>query len=108
VLHGNFGYSFKWQQPVGTLIWERLRLTLVLSVAALFFTWAVALPIGVLTAVRRYSLTDYVFTFDAFLGLSVPGFLLGLVLMYIGVTVFGENLGAPEADPRRRNLLRAA
>ncbi len=93
VLHGNFGYSFKWQQPVGTLIWERLGLTLVLSISALFFTWAVALPIGILTAVRRYSLADYVFTFIAFLGLSVPGFLLGLVRMYVGVTVFDENLG---------------
>ena len=60
VLHGNFGYSFKWQQPVGTLIWERLGLTLILSISALFFTWAVALPIGVLTAVRllRWRITS--------------------------------------------------
>jgi len=92
VLHGNFGYSFKWQQPVGSLIGERLGLTLILSVSALLFTWAVALPIGVLSAVRR-SVADYLVTFVSFLGLSVPGFLLGLVLMYIGVTVFGENLG---------------
>lgn len=93
VVHGNFGYSFKWQQPVGSLIGERLGLTLVLSVSALLFTWAVALPIGVFSAVRRYTIADYVVTFISFLGLSVPGFLLGLVLMYVGVTVFGENLG---------------
>jgi peptide/nickel transport system permease protein len=93
VAHGNFGYSFKWQQPVGSLIGERLGLTLVLSISALLFTWAVALPIGVFSAVRRYTFADYLVTFLSFLGLSIPGFLLGLVLMYIGVTVFGENLG---------------
>ena len=68
VVHGNFGYSFKWQQPVGSLIGERLGLTLVLSVSALLFTWAVALPIGVFSAVRRYTIADYVVTFISFLG----------------------------------------
>ncbi len=93
VAHGNLGYSFKWQQPVGSLIGERLGLTLALTISALLFTWAVALPIGVFSAVRRYTFADYLVTFLSFLGLSIPSFLLGLVLMYVGVTVFGENLG---------------
>jgi peptide/nickel transport system permease protein len=93
VLHGNFGYSFEWQQPVSALIGERMGLTLILSISALLFTWAIALPIGVYSAVKRYSWGDYLFTFVSFLGLSVPGFLLGLVLMYVGITVFGENIG---------------
>ena len=47
VVRGDFGYSFEWQQPVVSLIGERIGLTLVLSVSTLFFTWAIALPIGV-------------------------------------------------------------
>ncbi|MBU6496939.1 MAG: ABC transporter permease [Rhodospirillales bacterium] len=93
VAHGNFGYSFQWQQPVSTLIWGRMGLTLLLSLAALLFTWAIAFPIGVYSAVHKYSVFDYVFTFLGMLGLAVPGFLLGLVLMYIGIAYFGEDLG---------------
>ncbi len=93
ILHGDFGYSFKWQQPVSALIWERMGLTLILSVATLLFTWAVALPIGVYSAVRRYSVLDYIFTLLGFLGLAVPSFLLALVLMYLGVSVFHQDIG---------------
>lgn len=93
VLVGDFGYSFQWQQPVSTLIGERMALTLILSVATLLFTWAVALPIGVYSAVRRYSIGDYFFTFLGFIGLAVPGFLLALVLMYVGVSVFHSDVG---------------
>ena len=50
---GDFGYSFQWQQPVSGLIGERMGLTLILSVSTLLFTWSVALPIGVYSAVRR-------------------------------------------------------
>ena len=93
LFRGDLGYSFQWQQPVSSLIGERVGLTVVLSLATLLFTWAVALPIGVYSAVRRYSLGDYVFTMLGFVGLAVPGFLFGLVLMYVGVTVFHEDLG---------------
>ena len=93
VMVGDFGYSFQWQQPVSTLIGERMGLTLILSVATLLFTWSVALPIGVYSAVRRYSIGDYVFTFIGFIGLAVPGFLLALVLMYVGVSVFHSDVG---------------
>ena len=74
ILHGDFGYSFKWQQPVSALIGERMGLTLVLSFATLLFTWAIALPIGVYSAVRRYSFGDYFFTLLGFIGLAVPEF----------------------------------
>lgn len=93
LLRGDFGYSFQWQQPVSALIGERMGLTLLLSLATLLFTWAIALPIGIYTAVRRYSWGDYIFTFIGFAGLAVPGFLLGLVLMYIAITWFGTNVG---------------
>lgn len=93
VMVGDFGYSFQWQQPVSSLIGERMALTLILSLSTLLFTWSVALPIGVYSAVRRYSIGDYFFTFVGFIGLAVPGFLLALVLMYVGVSVFHSDVG---------------
>lgn len=59
---GDFGISFEWQQPVSDLIWERMALTLVLALSTLIATWAIALPIGVYSAVRKYSIGDYFFT----------------------------------------------
>jgi peptide/nickel transport system permease protein len=93
VAEGNFGYSFKWQQPVSSLIGERMGLTLVLSFATLLFTWAIAFPIGVYSAVRRYTWGDYLVTLLGFLGLAVPGFLLALALMYAGITWFHQDVG---------------
>ncbi len=93
VVQGDFGFSFKWQQPVSSLIGERMGLTLILSFATLLFTWAIALPIGVYSAVRRYTWGDYIVTMLGFIGLAVPNFLLALTLMYIGVTVFHADLG---------------
>lgn len=93
VARGDFGFSFKWQQPVSSLIGERMGLTLILSLATLLFTWAIALPIGVYSAVRRYTWGDYIVTMLGFIGLAVPNFLLALTLMYIGVTVFHADLG---------------
>ncbi|MDJ0390018.1 ABC transporter permease [Roseomonas sp. E05] len=93
VLQGDFGQSFEWQQPVWPLIRERLGLTLLVTLSALLFTWAVALPIGIYSAVRKYSLADYLFTFLGFVGLAVPGFLLGLLVMYVAVTWFGQSVG---------------
>ncbi len=93
IFHGDFGLSFEWQQPVGDLIWERMALTLLLTFSALLVTWGIALPVGVFSAVKKYSLGDYVVTFLSFLGLAVPSFLLALVLMYVAAVEFGQNVG---------------
>lgn len=85
VLHGDFGNSFKYQRPVVDLLNERIPRTIALSLASIFFTWIIAIPIGILSALKKYSVWDYFFTFLSFLGLSVPAFLLALVLLY---TVF--------------------
>ncbi|MDF0603792.1 ABC transporter permease, partial [Psychromarinibacter sp. C21-152] len=92
VLQGDFGISFEWQQPVGQLIWERMALSVTLALATLMFTWAVALPIGIYSAVRKYSLGDYFFTTIGFIGLATPNFLFALVLMYIAVVHFGSDV----------------
>lgn len=90
---GDFGLSFEWQQPVGDLIWERMALTLLLTVSALLMTWGIALPVGVFSAVKKYSIADYLVTGLSFLGLAIPSFLLALVLMYVAAVEFGQNVG---------------
>ena len=93
VLRGDFGLSFEWQQPVGDLIWERMALTLALTFATLLATWGIALPVGVFSAVRKYSIGDYIATFFSFLGLAVPSFLLALVVMYVAAVEYGQEVG---------------
>ena len=98
VFHGDFGLSFEWQQPVGDLIWERMALTLLLTFSALLVTWGVALPVGVFSAVKKYSIADYLVTFVSFLGLAIPSFLLALVLMYVAAVKFGQSVGGLFSD----------
>ena len=93
ILQGNFGMSMEWRRPVLEVIDDRLALTIVVSVVALLFTWAVALPIGIYSAVRQYSFGDYVFTFVGFFGLATPSFLLALVVLYLSFSLFGANVG---------------
>ncbi|MEQ5778509.1 ABC transporter permease [Thalassospira sp. NFXS8] len=92
VVQGDFGISFEWQQPVGQLIWERMALSVTLALSTLVFTWAVALPIGIYSAVRKYSIGDYIFTTIGFIGLATPNFLFALVLMYVAVAYFGADV----------------
>ena len=68
-------------------------MTIVLSLGSVFITWLIAFPIGIYSAVKQYSLGDYVFTFIGFIGIAVPGFLLALVLMYVRFKYFGETIG---------------
>jgi len=90
---GDFGASMEWQRPVTEVIGDRLWLTMVVSVAAIILTWGIALPIGVYSAVRQYSIGDYIFTFFGFIGLAVPNFLLALILMYFSFKLFDANVG---------------
>ena len=90
---GDMGYSFLYDRPVQELVWERLGYTLLISFSALIFTWVVALPIGIYSAVRQYSITDYVFTTSGLIGLATPNFLIALILMYLGHTWFGVSFG---------------
>jgi peptide/nickel transport system permease protein len=93
VVQGNFGMSMEWRRPVTEVIGDRLWLTVVVSLAALCLTWVLALPIGIYSAVRQYSLGDYIATFIGFIGLAVPNFLLALVILYFGFILFNANIG---------------
>jgi len=93
IAQGNFGMAIEWGRPVLDVIGDRLILTIVISLAAIVFTWALALPIGIYSAVKRYSLLDYFFTFIGFIGLAIPGFMLALIVMYVGFAYFGASVG---------------
>lgn len=93
LLRGDFGWSFDWGQPVSRLLWDRMGITLLVSTLSLVLIWVIALPIGIYSAVKRYSLGDHVFTFLGFIGLAIPTFVLALGLMYISFTQFGLNVG---------------
>jgi peptide/nickel transport system permease protein len=93
MLQGDFGHSMEWNRPVWGLLWERLPLTFVLSFATLLVTWIVAFPIGVFSAVKQYSIGDYIATFIGFLGLATPDFLLALVLMWVFFAFFNQSVG---------------
>lgn len=92
VLVGDFGVSFEWRQPVSQLIGERLGLSFILAISTVLFTWALALPIGVYSAVKKYTIGDYIVTTIGFIGLAMPNFLLALVLMYVGVVHLGNDV----------------
>jgi peptide/nickel transport system permease protein len=93
LLQGDLGYSFEYQLPVSELIGDRLLLTFVISLVTILFTYAVAFPIGIYTAVRQYSIGDYTLSFIGFLGLATPNFLLALLLLYAANIWFGTSIG---------------
>ena len=93
VLQGNFGVSMEWKRPVTEVIGDRLLLTALLAFTAVIFTWILAIPIGIYSAVRQYSVGDYVATCVGFIGLAVPNFLLALVIMYLAFAYFGASVG---------------
>ena len=93
LLRNDWGQSFEWQKPVKELIWERLGLTAALSLATLFVSTVIAIPIGVYSATHQYSWLDYAMTFFSFVGLGTPGFLLALIIMFAAQSYLGLNVG---------------
>ncbi len=88
---GNFGVSFEYNRPVEEVIGDRLTLTVIVSVAAVIFIWLLAFPIGIYSAVRQYSVGDYLATFIGFLGVAIPNFMLALIVLYVGFKYFGAT-----------------
>lgn len=92
VARGDFGYSYDWHRPVADLLGERLALTFTIAIVSALFTYALAIPIGVYSATHQYSKGDYFFTTIGFIGLAIPNFMLALILLFLGLKVFGVNL----------------
>ncbi len=92
LLQGNLGYSFELQKSVSEIFSQRIGISLAVELTAVVFMWAIAVPIGVYSAVNQYSLGDYAFTILGFLGLAIPNFLFALVLMYVCYNWFGITI----------------
>jgi len=92
MLKGDLGVSLDWQRPITELISERLALTVMLGLFTFGFTWAVAIPIGILSATRQYSFFDYFFTIFNYFGVATPTFMTALVLMWLAFKHFGVSV----------------
>lgn len=99
ILRGDFGNSFRYQRPVADILWERLPRTITISLLSIVLTWIIAVPLGIYAALKQNSFWDYLLTLLSFIGLSVPAFLLAIVLMYFVFTRTGwlvTGLYSPE------------
>jgi peptide/nickel transport system permease protein len=81
---GDFGYCFEWNAGVWEVIDNQIGYTLLLGACSLFIMFVMAIPIGIYSATHQYSIGDTFLSTLAFLGLSIPGFLLALIWLYIG------------------------
>jgi peptide/nickel transport system permease protein len=114
VTKGDWGRSFSWNRPVADVLADRVPLTLAVSIAATIFVFVVAVPIGIFSATNQYSFFDFFFTFVGFIGISIPGFLLALILMWgvfvlfdwrVGGLLSPEFMGRPWSVAKVWNLL---
>ncbi|MEZ5858347.1 MAG: ABC transporter permease, partial [Geminicoccaceae bacterium] len=93
VVGGDLGFSFELRMPVAEVIGERLGISLTVEILAIIVLWAIAVPVGVYSAVRQYSIGDMAATLFGFIGLAIPNFLLALLLMYLSYIAFGVTIG---------------
>jgi len=92
ILQGDLGMSLDFQKPISELIGQRLLLTVLLGVATLVFTFAVAIPIGIISATRQYSFFDYFFTVFNYVGVATPTFMTALILMWLAFSHLGLTI----------------
>ena len=113
-LDQNLGFSFEYNMPVTEVISERLLLTIVLAIACVIFIWVIAIPFGIISAVKQYSVWDYLFTFLGFVGLAIPDFMIALIAMYLFFVWFDfspgglfspEYVGVPWSWGRVKDLI---
>ena len=92
VIRWDLGRSLEYSRPVSELVNQRLLMTIILGVFTIAFTWTLAMPIGILSAVKQYSWMDYLFTFLSYFGVGTPNFLLALAVMYFALTLLDVNV----------------
>lgn len=93
MFRGDFGESFTFSKPVAEVIGDKLFLTIAVSLSAILLTLVLAIPIGIYSSVYQNSIGDYVFTLIGFIGLSIPNFMIALVIMYFIYVEFGVLVG---------------
>jgi peptide/nickel transport system permease protein len=90
-IRGDFGESFEFERPVRDLLGQRLSMTVILALATLIVTWVLAIPLGVYSAVKQYSVGDQIISVFSFIGLGMPGFLLALLILYFAIVVLNQE-----------------
>lgn len=93
ILRGDFGYSLEHKRDVIDVLGERMGLTVFISIATVFITWIIAIPLGIYTALRKYSLGDYIASFIGFIGMAIPSFLFALILLWFSFFYLGRTPG---------------
>ena len=88
IFHGEFGYSVKYNQPVSEALWRKLPNTIKLACSSFLMMILISFPLGILSAVYKNKPADYIIRFLSFLGVSVPSFWFGMMLIYL----FGVQL----------------
>lgn len=83
VTQGNFGTSFVYQRPVASLLWERVPATLLLGLSSLIFTWAIAIPLGIIAAVNQNRWADRLLQVISYIGQGFPSFITALLLLIL-------------------------
>ena len=115
MITGDLGISLDWQRPIKDLIGERIGLTIMLGLFTFVFTWLLAIPIGIISAVKQYSFLDYFFSVFNYFGVATPTFMVALILMWVAFSKFGisvtglfsaEYIDAPWSVDRAQDLLR--
>jgi len=89
----DFGYSMGWNAPVWDVVASKLAFTIFLGALSLIFMVVVSLPIGIYSATHQYSIGDHLLSAMGFFGLCLPGFLVALVWMFLGIIVFRTDVG---------------
>ncbi|MEL6385190.1 MAG: ABC transporter permease [Cyanobacteria bacterium J06626_18] len=82
LLHFNFGESFAYRRPAAEVLWERIPNTLLLSISSILVTWAIAIPLGIVGAVRQNKFTDQFLRVISYMGQGLPTLITGLLLLF--------------------------
>jgi peptide/nickel transport system permease protein len=89
----DFGWSLTFRTPVTQVIGDRIIFTVLLSVVTIALSYAIAIPLGIFSAMRQYSFGDYLFTVLGYLGMATPAFLFALILLYFSVMYLNTSAG---------------
>jgi peptide/nickel transport system permease protein len=93
VSRGDFGFSFFANRPVSSLIREQIGWTVIVASMTMLFSWLIAIPLGILTALRRNGITNGLASFVGYIGLAIPDFLVALLLIALVLAMGGKQVG---------------
>ena len=93
LLRGDLGVSYAYQIPVSKLIFQRAGATLLLAISSLIATWAIAVPLGILSALKQNTWLDHLLQLISYTGQAIPSFVLAIMLLFVAQNVSGLPVG---------------